>query len=131
MKLLSHQFGVSISLKSGFRRLRVRHGCGIQPWTRRKTEDVWTLKEVKAHATCKDCSRRRSEALTTSNVEISLTSGSSSSELDVPVVPFQQVFDDSEIGHQDHLGEEHLVLDYPPVQSTAGTEQSWDLTTEA
>jgi hypothetical protein len=72
-------YWISISSKSGFRRLHLRNGCGVLWFRCRSIEHVWSLKDVKADAVCKDCSKKMG-----SPVEDTSSSGSSSSEPDVP-----------------------------------------------
>ena len=108
-------FWISISVKTGFRRLHVRHGCGVQPWTCRRTEDVWTLKEVNAHATCKDCVRRKPDEFE----DEQSTSGSSSSDPDEVVQNVVQVVRDMS---------EDDAFDQQVVSDRVDTNESWDLT---
>ena len=72
-------YWISISRKNGFKRLHLRHGCGVMPWNCFRTEDIWTLKDCSAHAVCKDCSKKFQPK--TDDAESS-SSGSSSSEAD-------------------------------------------------
>jgi hypothetical protein len=71
-------FWVSITKKTRFRRLHVRHGCGVISWQVGLTEPCWSIKEARADAICKDCAKQIGGAAT-SSAEPSSTSGSSSS----------------------------------------------------
>jgi len=79
-------YWISVSARSGFRRLHLRDGCGVLWFRCRVVEHVWTLKDVKADAVCKDCAKKMGTPTSDSS-----SSGSSSSEPDVS--PGTAVFD--------------------------------------
>ena len=51
-------YWVSISRKTGSRRLHARHQCGFFPWNVGAIENVWHLKSEVADAWCKVCARK-------------------------------------------------------------------------
>ncbi|CAE8598394.1 unnamed protein product [Polarella glacialis] len=73
-------FWVSIAKRTRFRRLHVRHGCGVISWQVGLTESCWSVKEAKADAICKDCAKQIGGAATSSTGSSSTSGSSSSSE---------------------------------------------------
>ncbi|CAE8582171.1 unnamed protein product [Polarella glacialis] len=73
-------FWVSITKRTRFRRLHVRHGCGVISWQVGLTESCWSVKEAKADAICKDCAKQIGGAATSSTGSSSTSGSSSSSE---------------------------------------------------
>lgn len=123
------RYWISISRRTGFRRLHLRHACGMLPWNCNQVEDVWTLKDVKADAICKPCAKYMNDD---AQAEDSSSSGSSSSEVDEEFVPHvvstrgdsQVVLSDDEntniVEEQEHLVEIE-------AGSNAGANSSWVL----
>ena len=70
---------VSISRRSGFRRLRKNHCCGVMPWQCYKVEWIHEVKESTADAHCKHCLKACGKL---GDGAVSSSSGSSSSTED-------------------------------------------------
>eukprot|EP00435_Cladocopium_sp_Y103_P054104 s2541_g17.t1 len=75
------KFWVSISRRTGFRRLHKMHGCGVMHWTVSAYEEVEEPSRVKADAWCKICLRQEF-AQRGEDDDDSSSSGSSSSTED-------------------------------------------------
>jgi hypothetical protein len=121
------KYWISISRKTGFRRLHLRHACGVMPFNCFQTEDVWTLKEVKADAFCKPCAKQLERTQVESSS--SSSSGSSSSEEDQPFIPETQVVHDLTAGEEledfePHADEDLLEINQDNL-SVADTSASW------
>ena len=72
----SPPYFVSITRRSGFRRLHKTSGCGVNPENCYKVEWVWEVNEKTADAVCKVCLAKSGKAKSSSS---SSSSGSSSS----------------------------------------------------
>ena len=76
-------YWVSISRKSGFRRLHRLNGCGVNPLNVHSSEDVWNLSPDVADKKCLICFRDDRDVAKETEVEsTSGSSSSSSSEMD-------------------------------------------------
>jgi hypothetical protein len=125
---IESKFWVSISRKTGFRRLHLRHACGIMPFNCYQTEDVWSLKDVKADAFCKPCSKHLEKSQDA--VSSSSSSGSSSSEEDRPYIPGEPeiqdlTLDEQEVAAGETPADDDLLELYSDNVSVAGTSSSW------
>ena len=85
---------VTISRRTGFRRLHQKGLCGIWPWQCQHVEYLKSIHSASAHAVCKRCIQR--SGLATSSEQSDTSSGSSSStdsDEKVPVCPLPDVID--------------------------------------
>ena len=109
-------YWISVSKKSGFRRMHLRDGCGVL-WFRCKTvEHIWNLKEAKADAVCKDCARKMDPTIADTS-----SSGSSSSEPDVPTRP--EVFDIASLPDEDQYYQDLNPVTNGGAASNSGSVQ--------
>jgi hypothetical protein len=121
------KYWVSISFKTGFRRLHLRHACGIVQNNCNQSEDIWNLKNVKADAICKPCSKYMDTSLVEDE---SSSSGSSSSESERAFQPEADHAQSTDPPELIDIDEEHheRVLTHIDASSVADTSASWMMT---
>ena len=86
-------YWISIGKRSGFRRLRRAHGCGIFPWSCHETEEIFKLGKDVADAYCKRCFP---DVIPDAEDAVSSSSSSSSETDDEPYYPEPTGDDQSE-----------------------------------
>ena len=115
-------YWVSVSVRTGFKRLHKMYGCGTHPWNCSKVIEVHQLKADTADAICKDC-LRKFPSLGNQTEEDSSTSGSSSSEESVEPDPNEIIQPQAEVALVSDDSEAQLSQ----AEDSAACESNWSV----